>query len=70
MVFSWLDNYLTMPAKKPKPLKLRRQVWSRRTGVWILLGERDYLYPVEAVEFCHAWLARAEKHPQSSILPP
>ena len=59
-----------MPARKPRPLKLRRQVWSRRTGVWILLGERDYLYPVEAVEFCRAWPALLQKRQQSSVQHP
>ena len=68
---SCLDNYLTMPqVARPKPIRLRRQIWRYTVMGWVLLGERDYLYPFAAVEFCRAWPARVGMRPQSSIRHP
>ena len=60
-----------MPApRRPRPIMLRRQVYARRAGAWLLVGERDYVYPGEADLFCRAWPARVEKRQQSSTQHP
>lgn len=58
-----------MPAALPRPLVRRRRVYMFKQGAWHLVGERDYLYPLTAVEFVRVWPARAETHPQSATPP-
>ena len=54
------------PTRSPKPTRLRSQIYVFKRGAWHLLGERDYLYPDSAREFCHAWPALLQKRLQSS----
>jgi len=65
-----LDNYLTMPYRKPAQRLFRRQIWHRRDQVWHLVGERDYAVAESVFEFCHVWPALVEKRLQSRVRHP
>jgi len=56
-----------MPATRIQTVTRRRQVYLFKSGGWHLMGERDYLYPVTAVEFVRAWPVLLQKRLQSSI---
>jgi len=57
-----------MPVK-PKITK-RSQIYVFKQGAWILSSERSYRWDLDFDEFCRAWLAHVEKHPQSTIRHP
>jgi hypothetical protein len=57
------------PVKKNYRLHRCTVYWLRK-GVWTKLGQRDYLWPVAADEFCRVWPALVEKRQQSTIQHP
>ena len=63
-------NMGQMPATRPRPLILRRQIYQFKQGSWHWLGERDYAYPAAADRFCRVWPALLEKRLQSRVQHP
>ena len=55
-----------MPPVKKNYRKSRSRLYWRRRGIWTMLGQRDYLVPLTADEFVHAWPALLQKRQQSS----
>jgi hypothetical protein len=59
-----------MPLVKKHYRKSRSRVYWYRKGVWTMLGQRDYMFPILADEFVHAWPALLQKRQQSSAQHP